>query len=302
MLTINGTTHGPGNPFIGSGAGLNKELDPYKIGVYLGYADGVVAGSITPKARDNNGGRCEAYTSLFGLNSWGMPNVGMDGVPDPSIDDTWETIQQRIILSIAGEKPMEYDLLFRQLAGYFGAIELNFGCPNVRNEGVQPRIVSFDPETMAQILDLIGVFEASTPVWIKLSPYSDPGMLAEIAALINEAKRDRTGHIVDVVVTGNSFPNGRGYLDGEAMIETDKAGLYGGVTGEVLKPISLGNAAKFRELLDPSISVVRCGGISSGMDIWESSQVGCDGVQVVTHIQRHNPMALGELRKQYRAL
>lgn len=303
MFQFNGQEFGPKHPFIGTGAGINKHFELGTIQGNLAHADGVVTGATTPDARPSNGGKCEGYSHLGGINSWGMPGEGVDAVPDPDSDEAWNEIRNQIITNIAGFSPMEYDQLFRKLAGRFGAVELNFGCPNVRIGGEQKKIVSFDPENMARILDLIGVFEADASVWVKLSPYSDPGMLAEIAAVINAARRPRLGHIVSVVVTGNSFANCIGYIDGDPMVNTEAAGVYGGGTGEMLKYVSLGQAAKFRELLHPEIGVLRCGGVSSGMDIWETTEKAeCDGVQVVTHILRKGPAALGVMRKEYEAL
>lgn len=298
-----GTEYGPDNPLLISAAGLCKSFDIDRILQLMGPSDGVVLGSFTWEQRNGNDGVCENFdNSLFGLNSWGMPNGGRTSRPTGGDEppELYQRYQQSLILSVAGFNPLEYDQLVRDMGHLAGVIELNFGCPNVRDDGAQHKIISFDPESIHQVLDLIGAFDPKQKIWVKLSPYSDPGLLKEVAAVIAAARRHNGAEVVEAVVTCNTFPNGVGYTsDRRPALKTNQAGRYGGISGHAMKPFSLSNAAQFVEqFASTEVSVIRCGGIDSGEDIWQSYDVGCEGVQIHTAMAA-NSSVLNRFRQEY---
>lgn len=295
---------GPTNPLIMSAAGLCKTFNIDQISPVAAAVDIMVIGSITFDERAGNTGTCEYFDNpLYGVNAWGMPNWGSGRGPDddhgqPSAVYAGWVRKRKVIVSIADFSPLKYSALFYRTRGWGNGIELNFGCPNVRDDGAQHPIVSFDPLRMAGILDLIEAAKRDdgprTFTGVKLSPYSDPGLLKEVAAVIAESGT------VDYVATTNTFPNGRVYTPKlRPGVNTTQAGPNGGISGEALKPISLSNTAQFREALPPTVAVIRVGGISSGQDVWESYDVGCSGVQVMTAIVKHGPTVLTKIREEY---
>jgi len=291
---------GPQNPLIMSAAGLCKVPDLDQISPLAAAADMVVIGSVTTEPRPGNSGASLEYfgNPLYSVNSWGMPNPGLDAMPETPNEGLQELITgHKLVLSLAEFSISGYLGLFQRLQSWCGAIELNFGCPNIRDDGAQHKIVSFDPHTLQTILSLIWSGEEGAEpayVGVKLSPYSDPGLLAEVAAVIAGSGN------VNYVATTNTFPNGRAYTPGhKPALSTDQAGALGGIGGEAMKPISLANAAQFRSLLPDDIHVIRVGGISTGEDLWQSYDVGCQGVQVFTAIAQHGPQILTTIRQQY---
>ena len=283
-------------------AGMCKTLEPQSIADISRPFDAVVVGSITPLQRSGNTGACEELeSSLYGLNSWGMPNAGVrsaqyvDGLHGPLANSLTP-----VIVSVAGFSVEDYYLLVRKLACWGAGIELNLGCPNVRDGGSQHKIASFDPIYMANILDKIKLLHAVkdlTTIGVKLSPYSDPGLLKEIAAVITESG------LVHYVATCNTFPNGIGFdSQGRSRIQTDQAGWFGGISGTALNPISLSNAYQFRQQLPETIAVVRVGGISSARDVWESYHIGCAGVQIGTAYAQKGPQLINTIREDLASL
>ncbi len=312
--------YGPSNPLIMSTAGLCKSWNLEQIAAFAAAADKVPIGSITPLERAGNDGTCEWFDNpLYGLNSWGMPNAGPEGLPvfkrgTHEFRQMKELHKNRtLIISIAGFSAVDYWQLFKQVVEWAEsidlniAIELNFGCPNTREGGAHhpSKITSFDPIELRHILAMIGSLAPSFPVGVKLSPYSDPGLLKEVAAAIREAhtlsrRYILSTYLVDYVATCNTFPNGLGYtLSHWPAIQTEQTGRYGGISGEALKPISLSNAAQFREELPPEIHVIRVGGVSSGEDVWQSYDVGCTGVQLGTVVAREGLGAFTRIREEY---
>ncbi len=130
-------------------------------------------------------------------------------------------------------------------------------------------------------------------VGIKLSPYSDPKLLQEVAQMLS-----RFDDTLDYVATCNTFPNAKAFRraprDGSSAIVCETTKGRGGLGGEALRQISLGQAEQFDEAFvseGARIEVVRVGGISTGLDVLESQESGCSAVQVVSAaIKSVNPI------------
>ncbi len=276
------------HPLIMGGAGTCKTFDPARIGPLARAVDYLVIGSITVEPREGNTGRQEYFgEDGSGLNAWGMPNPGLAGRQSPATGN--------LIVSVAGFSVEDYIKLYDELSNWGRGIELNFGCPNAGH-----RIFSFDTHLMDQVLHYIWVEQrqlgAPRPIiGVKLSPYSDPLALSDAAGLF----ADYTD-TVDYVAVCNTFPDASGELiDGSPAIKTDQMDNFGGASGSTLRPISLGQAKKFRQKLPPEIEVIRVGGIESGLDLRASERAGCAGVQIVTAINMFGPKIVSGIREEY---
>lgn len=296
--------YSPENPLIMSAAGLCKTFDLNAIDQLAAAADKVVVGSITLDKRAGNEGICEYFDNeLYSVNAWGMPNPGRHVPiysPGTLEGDQHARLRDQIIVSLAEFSPDGYYELFRALWQWGIAVELNFGCPNIRDDGTQHKIVSFDPSALADNLGLLRTLEFPVSVGVKLSPYSDPGMLNEVASVITEAWHYRMGYFVRYVALTNTFANGRAYTKlHKPALNTKQGGVLGGIGGEALKPISLANAAQFREVLPDEIAVIRVGGVSTGEDVWQSYDVGCAGVQIATAVAVKGVDVFTAIRQEY---
>ena len=268
--TVGGVTLPHGPYMIGAGVCKN----PKTTKEWLKVAS-VVSGSYTPLPREGNQGKLFYPDTLeevrrlgYGLNSFGMPNVGFV----EAIKELSEIVsEQPLIVSIAGFSVADYrkGVETMRIVSNVSAIELNFGCPNT-NHG---EIASFKPNTISTILEDIVDIECNKPIWVKVSPYSNPANLCAAAEVLNEFKDE----LKLALVTCNTFPfayAGKGKFD---PIQ-GRAGL----SGPALKHIALGQVHQFRELLDVTIDVIGVGGIMNGDDIIDFLDAGATAVQMTS--------------------
>ena len=269
------------------GAGIHKHLsDMNRLNAYSRAADLVVIGSITRESNQENAGdRLQGHTDTATLNSWGMPNGGMDSLGNTAPFDN-------LIVSVAGKSIDDYLALYHKLSRWGKGIELNLGCPNTGGG-----IMSFDIPRMIELLEEIesvsyadSLSDDDPIIGVKLSPYSDPGQLKEVANMLT-----CYSDVIDYVATCNTFPLGKArQRDTHTTIHCGVTKDRGGVSGSALREISLGQASQFVEhfsAMDSSIEVIRVGGVSTGKDLLDSQLEGCAGVQVVTAgLVRHHVM------------
>ena len=243
----------------------------------------VLIGSVTLLPRTINPGLNFEADEYYALNSFGMPNKGMEYYKK-HLPDMVKVIHQsgkKAVLSIAGFSVDDYRKL-ATLGEMVDLLELNLGCPNVKDLVSHSEIISFNPVLIEQIL--IEVRKATeTPLMVKLSPYSNPQQLSVIAEVLSRQQ-------VAAVVTSNTFANGvfkQGTANADAM--------YAGISGKALMPIALGQVSQFRSLLPKTIKVVGVGGIERSSDVRTYLQAGADLVQAATLIVRDGHAAIDRL-------
>jgi dihydroorotate dehydrogenase len=238
----------------------------------------IMVGSITVEPRTGNSGDVYWSGPMFSLNSLGLPNRGaqyyamvlheMVGIAHDE--------GKPLFVSVAGFSANEYAGL-AELALRCGAdlVELNFGCPNVWAGSVQKRIVCFDPamvyDTLTKVEEKIG---AGAKVSVKISPFSDPFALVQVAEVIGMST------MVKAVTTTNTFPNAFGFNGTKSAI-TPGGGLAG-FAGPAMKPIGLGQVRQLRAFLPERIQTIAAGGVTHGKDVQEYLDSGAVVVQVAT--------------------
>lgn len=267
-----GGIHFPHTPIM-IGAGVCKTpqgtLDWLKVAP-------VVSGSYTRQPRTGNQGNNLFYPETeaeflqlgFGLNSFGMPNMGFDAA---AREFSLLIPENRLIVSVAGFSVQDYVAGVQQFDSVqsVSAIELNCGCPNTGHGTIMSFDIAALKQTFQELLDL-GFRE--TPIWVKFSPYSDPGFLKEVAALVNEYPR-----LIRAVVTCNTFPNA---YAGKGVISPNDG--LAGLSGPAIKLTALGQVVQFRKNLQPQIDVIGVGGITTGNDVVDFLHAGAVAVQLTS--------------------
>ncbi len=257
-----------------------EALSKTKVGVIL-------VGSITVDPRDGNPEPRWFVGEGYALNSFGMPNGGLEFYRTnlPEMIMIAHKADKKLALSVAGFSTAEYVSL-AELAEEVGVdlLELNFGCPNVSVDGKQKPIVSFDPETLNEIIQAVSEV-TKVPLAIKVSPYSNPAELAKVAEVINNSGK------VSAVVTSNTFPNGYQTEGGEPVI----ASKFGGVSGSAMLRISLGQVRQFRNALADDIAVIGVGGVENAEDAKQYFDAGAEIVQCATLIVRDGHQAIDKV-------
>jgi dihydroorotate dehydrogenase (fumarate) len=235
-----------------------------------------VSGSHTPFQQDGNEGKLfypdtieEVRRLGFGLNSFGMPNVGFQEAARRLGE---LNTKEPLIASIAGYKPADYHdgvVVFGQLQNV-AAIELNFGCPNTDHG----EIMSFNQGDLYTVFEGIRSVGVKKPIWAKFSPFSNPNDLRRAALTVNTYP-----NTIRAVVTMNTFPHAYGGKEG---IICGKTRNRGGQSGPAVKPIAHGQVLQFLEYLDSTIDVIGVGGIMSGNEIVEYLDLGAKAVQMAS--------------------
>lgn len=253
------------------GAGVCKE--PELTRKWLRVAP-VVSGSYTIEARKGNSGErlfypdtLEEFLKLgYGLNLFGLKN---DGITNAIAAFSEVQLEHPLIISVVGFSVADYlhCVEIASTSENVSAIELNLSCPNTEH-GV---IFSFDLEMLEELFSTLQR-HTKKPLWLKLSPYSDPQQLTSVATLVNKYSAN-----ISAIVTCNTFPNS---YAGERAISPD-LGLAG-LSGPALKPISLGQVRQFRQHLKPEIDLIGVGGITTGNDVVDFFDAGATGVQLTS--------------------
>jgi dihydroorotate dehydrogenase (fumarate) len=240
----------------------------------------VLVGSITVNERKPNPAPQWFDGGAYALNSFGMPNGGIDYYDEylPGMIRTTHEANKKFVLSIAGFSAEDYGKL-AALAEKYGPdiLELNLGCPNVVVDGIQKPIASFDEEYISEIVNSTKA-ETELPLTVKLSPYRNLTQLKSVATTLTELK-------VDGVVTMNSFPISTPLNDeGNSVLGSP----VGGVSGAAIRQRALRQVREFREALPDSIAVIGVGGIETAQHVELFRQAGASAVQAATLIVRNN--------------
>ena len=272
--------------FMNAACAVAKTMDDVK--AYAKTSAGaILIGSITVQPRDGNAEPRWYVGEGYALNSFGMPNGGLEHYRKelPAMIDVAHESGKKLFLDIAGFNTQDYVDLAK-MADEVGVdiLELNLGCPNIRVDGEQKPIVSFDREAMVEIIDAVAAV-TNIPIVLKLSPYSNPAELKAVAELINACGK------VAGVSTMNTMPNGYMSKDGKPVISM----TFAGVSGKAIQPIALGQVKQFRDALNPDIVVIGVGGIESKADVDLFLGAGASMVQAATLVVRDGCDALERL-------
>lgn len=266
----------------------------------------ITLGSYTLEPRAGNPGNpfwTDERSKPASINALGLPNPGIERASAYFYEMAQRVRESGKLfrISLAGFTPREYRELARKSLGIRPCeLELNLGCPNVWDGGSQKRITSFVPElireTLEQVYDVTDNLGAPQ-IAVKLSVYSDPFLLEQVAEVLTEMS-----HAFQTLVVCNTFPNATGYnADGRTVI--DAAEGYGGLAGAPLKHIALGQVRSFRRLLPHTIDIVGVGGITSGVDVRDMELAGASSVQVGTaYFEHSDPGVFVQIMEEYAML
>lgn len=254
-----------------------------------GAVAAVVVGSVTREARAGNAGNVYWAGTDFSLNALGLPNRGLAYYVDhlPAMVELAHASGKPLAVSVAGFSAAEYAEM-AAAAAVAGAdlVELNLACPNVWDGGSQKRIACFDlrqtdaicagvERALADLAAGGGV--TAPPFGVKISPFSDPVALAELAAIIARRAAEPGGP--RFVTAVNTFPNAL-VMDSShrPVVNMGLAGL----SGAALRPVGLGQVRQLRGLLPDNVEIIGVGGIGSGRDVVDYLAAGASAVALAT--------------------
>ncbi|MBU3904738.1 MAG: dihydroorotate oxidase [Nanoarchaeota archaeon] len=212
------------------------------------------------------------------IQSMGLPNPGYKKFL--TYIKELKQYNKPIIASVAGFSIDEYlEMCIAYENAGVDMIELNLSCPNVNK-----KLLCYDPETTELLIEKLKE-KINIPISVKLGPYVDMYLMKEMSKALKKA---------DCLVLINSIP-GATRID----IESGKPKIganYGGLSGESIKAIALGNVKNFYELTKKDI--IGAGGIFTGNDVLEFMKAGAKAVQVGTAYLWEGPKIFDRLNKE----
>ncbi|WP_185869312.1 dihydroorotate oxidase [Blattabacterium cuenoti] len=245
----------------------------------------VVTKSCTKNPREGNVKPRYFEWNVGSINSMGLPNLGIDFYLN--FLEKKKT-KKPVFLSLSGLS-IEENLFLMKKANFsqkVTAIELNLSCPNLREE-----VLGNDLYKISTFLESIFEFNKK-PLGIKLPPYFKEECIINMSLLLNQ-------YPIFFVTCINSLPNGIFIdTDNEKTVIQPKNG-FGGVGGSIIKPFALANVRKFYTYLRKDISIIGCGGIYSGKDIFEYILCGASAVQIGTQLIKEGISIFDRLKKEF---
>ena len=284
------------------GAGTVKTVEQVKQAV-KSRASAITVGSITVDSRVGNPGVVYDDNGFFSLNSIGLKNDGAkfyykDNLPE--MVKIAHTAGMQLIVNTSGVASLDDYRIMAEIIAESGADgqEINFACPNVwedkkdddddRKAVTQKRIVSFVPDMVGEGLRIVEA-AVGDKLWtsVKVSPYSDPDLLNEVAGVISSFD------FVRAVVTSNTFPNAFAFDEdaGQPWITFGKG--LAGMAGNALRPIVMGQVIQWREALSSDKAIIAVGGIAHRQHVEDYLRVGADATQITSAFHRGGNAAFG---------
>lgn len=294
---------------FGPAAGMIKTV-PDVVKAARSLASVIPVGSITQDELVGNAGQNE--TALGNgdayLNALGLPNAGLEAYVSmlPTMRSIAEGAGKLLLPSVAGFCVREYVTVTAALAALgFRAIKLNLGCPNVRDAaGAIKPIASFDRTLMCAIMGgCAEILPPGSTLYLKMSPYTNPLELTEVAQTIVELAF-RFRHIRIKVVTSNTFPNCMAFNpDGRPAINAKTTAgapvtMGGGSGGDLFRAIAVGQVGQFVTTFAnrrAAIGVIGVGGIVTAEHAREYWYAGAEGIEVGSGYRKYGPRVLEDI-------
>lgn len=258
----------------------------------------VTLGSYTLEPRNGNEGTTYVrQASGTSLNALGLPNPGIEEACRflPSMIRRLHESGKQARVSIAGFSTEDYVQMAKTLLGMgMDELELNLGCPNIRDGGEQKPIFAFEPKLVGDIIGAV-YYAFGTRLAVKLSPYSDPRLVGIIAEELDVQARNAKV----TIVTSNTFPNATAYDgSGKPLISANNG--YAGAAGTALHEIAVGQVKQFREALDNSWNIIGVGGIDSGQAARNFELAGATSCQIGTaYFDSSDPRTVQRIVEEY---
>ena len=250
----------------------------------------IMAKSCTENPRLGNPKPRYAEVALGSINSMGLPNGGLQYYLDYAKSKNSE-FTKPFFLSVAGLSLEENLRLLKKIKNhsFISAVELNLSCPNLPGKPQTGYDINRTKEILNRIFDFYDL-----PLGVKLPPYFDIIHFEQMAEILNNFP-------LSFVTCINSIGNGL-IIDPESerVLIKPKNG-FGGIGGDFVKPTALANVRKFYELLT-KVDVIGCGGISSGLDVFEHILCGASAVQIGTLLMREGVKCFSRLEHELKQI
>lgn len=269
------------------------------------YSGAILTKSTTLEYRFGN--ECPRYydNELGSINSMGLPNNGIDFYLDNS-----NKFNKNYIISVSGLTLDDNIAILTKIFNFINnsdkskqiihGIEINLSCPNIIGKGQ----LAYDFPTLDiflnSIFKKINYFktllnEFNIPIiGVKLPPYFELNHFEIVGNILNN-------YSIDFITCINSIGNGL-IIDykTESSVIKPKNGI-GGIGGDYVKPTGLSNVYNFYTFFkknNSSIKIIGCGGIKTGIDVFEYILCGASLVQIGTHFYKEDTICFETITQE----
>jgi len=245
--------------------------------------------SCTIKSRIGNKKPRYRKTNLGSVQSMGLPNLGYKKYIEFS--QKLAKYKKPLIASIAGLKPDDYETMLRAFQeSKVDAVEINLSCPNISGKGQ----LAYNISETERLLKKLQKYEKKVK-GLKLPAFLEIYYFEKYAEMIKKYQ-------ISFVTCINS-------IAGSLIIDAKKEsavikpnGGMGGLCGEYIKPVALGNVRKFYKVLDKNVKIFGVGGVRRGEDVFEYILAGAEAVQVGTQFEAEGIKCFERINKELEAL
>ena len=171
------------------------------------------------------------------------------------------------------------------------AVEINLSCPNIA--GKPPP--AYSGAALKEYLDALAQTPRTIPLGIKTPPYTYAGQFDELVRALREA-----AELIDFVTATNTLGSCL-VLGGDKPLLSSAAGTgIGGLAGEPLHALALGNVATLRRMLDScpelaNVDIIGVGGVGDKAAFDRMQAVGAKCVAVGTAYGREGLSVFGKI-------
>lgn len=245
--------------------------------------------SCTLSPREGNPSPRYVDLKLGSINSMGLPNLGFEFYLDYVLNEHKEG-NDNLFFSVAGLTLDDNIEMLNQIekSDFQGLVELNLSCPNIPGK---PQ-TGYDFERTEEVLNKVFSFYTKH-LGVKLPPYFDMVHFEMVADILNK-------YPIQFVTCINSIGNAL-YIEDESVVIKPKGG-FGGIGGAYVKPTALANVRMFYKLLRKDISIIGCGGVETGRDVFEHILCGASMVQVGTQLMKDDTKIFSKLSSELKEI
>lgn len=173
------------------------------------------------------------------------------------------------------------------------AVEVNLSCPNIANKPPP----AYSGPALKEYLDELELVARTVPLGLKTPPYTYADQFETLIRTLLGAKTP-----IDFITATNTLGSclvlaGEGH---EPLLSSAAATGIGGLAGEPLHPLALGNVATLRRMLDAHIElagvdIIGVGGVGDAAGFARMRAVGAKVVAVGTALGREGPQVFGKI-------